>query len=327
MVPVRARVARIHKPGGPGAIFLEEVDVPALRPGDVQVAVAAAGVNFPDILQRSGELPVPSLPYTLGFEAAGTIEAVGADVHNLAPGARIVAELPRGGGYATRIVVPARATLAIPHDISFAEAVTLFVTGRTALLMLRHACVMACETVVIPSALGGVGGLAVRLAKAMGARVIAMVGSETKRERALALGADAVVVARPGWSEELRMLTDSRGADVVFQSTGGHVGREGLRALAPLGRLIFFGADNVVRPEPLSADEIRALLSQAQSIGGFALMRLPAEVRARAFYELVQNVTRGELAVDITRYPLDAVREMHAAFSARATVGKVVLEP
>jgi NADPH2:quinone reductase len=327
MVHLAARAARIHKPGGPEAIVLEEVDIPALGPDDVRVAVAVAGVTYPDILQRSGALPVPSLPYTLGFEVAGIVEAVGADVHQLAPGARIVAELPRGGGYATCVVVPARATLAITRGVSFAEAVALFVTGRTALLMLRHARVAAGETVVVPSALGGVGGLAVRLAKAIGTRVIASVGSEAKRERALALGADAAVVARPGWADAVRTLTDGHGADVVFQSTGGDVGRESLRALAPFGRLILFGADNIVRPEPLSADEIRVLASQAQSIGGFALMRLPADVRARAFDELVDRIARGELAVDITRYPLDAVREMHAALSARATVGKVVLEP
>jgi NADPH2:quinone reductase len=136
-----------------------------------------------------------------------------------------------------------------------------------------------------------------------------------------------VVVARPGWADVVRKLTDGRGADVVFQSTGGEVGHESLRTLAPLGRLILFGADNVAKPEPLTADEIRVLASQAQSIGGFALMRIPADVRARAFHELVERIASGELEVDITRFPLDAAREVHAALSARATVGKVLLEP
>src|ERR1700722_15766561 len=98
--------ARIHHPGGPEAIMLEEVDVPPLGPADVRIAVGAAGVCYPDMLQRSGALPVPSLPYTLGFEVAGTVEAVGADVHDLELGARVVAELPRGGGYSTHVVVP-----------------------------------------------------------------------------------------------------------------------------------------------------------------------------------------------------------------------------
>lgn len=327
MVHLSARVARIHQQGGPEAIVFDEVEVPPVGRGDVRIAVAAAGVSFRDMLQRSGELPVPSLPYTLGSEVAGTVEAVGDDVRDFAPGARVVAELPRGGGYASTVVVPAHAAMAIAHDVGFAQAVALFLTGRTALLMLRHARVAAGETVVVPSALGGVGSMAVRLATGMGARVIASVGSEAKRERALALGAAAAVVARPGWAEAVRTLTDGRGADVVLQSTGGEVGREGHRALAPLGRLVLFGADNFVRPEPVSADELRALISQAQSIGGFALMRVPPDVRARAFDELIGRVARGELGVDVTRYPLASVREVHAALAARATVGKVVLEP
>lgn len=326
MTPVTARVARVHTPGGPEAITLDEVPLPPLGVGDVRVRVAAAGITYPDLLLRSGILPAPSLPYALGFEVAGTIEARGSDV-GLAEGTRVVAELPRGGGYATRVIVPESAVLPIGSAIGFPEAVTLFVTGRTALLLLRHARLAAGETVVVPSALGGVGSLAVRLALSMGATVIAGVGSREKCERALALGAaHAVSFADERWAEEVRTATGGRGADVVLQSTSGTVG-ESLRALAPLGRLVLFGADNVVRPEALAASAMRELIAQGQSVGGFALMRTPRDIRVRAFEELTERVLGGTLPLDVTRFPLDAARRAHSAMSSRATSGKLVLEP
>lgn len=327
MVPVSARVARVYSPGGPETIVIDEVELPPLGPGDVKIAVAVAGVTYPDLLQRSGALPVPSLPHTLGFEVAGTVEATGAAVSDLAPGTRVVAELPYGGGYATRVVVPASAVTPIRAAISFADAVALFVTGRTALLMLRHVRLAAGETVLVPSALGGVGSMAVRLAGAMGATPIAGVGSDGKLARARALGAAAAVnLARAGWADEILAVTGGRGADVVLQATGGDVGRESLRALAPLGRLVLFGADNVVHPEPLAADQVRALISQGQSFGGFALMRIAPDVRAHAFTELADRVASGKLPLELARYPFDNVCRAHADLSARVTSGKVLLE-
>jgi NADPH2:quinone reductase len=173
-----------------------------------------------------------------------------------------------------------------------------------------------------------VGSVAVRLVTAMGATAIAGVGSDGKRERALALGAAAAVsFSSPGWADQIREATGGRGADVVLQSTGGDIGRESLRALAPLGRLVLFGADNVVHPEPLGADQARALIAQGQSFSGFGLMRLPADVRSRAFAELVDRVADGALPLEIVRYPFDAVRQAHTDVSGRKTIGKVVLEP
>lgn len=321
------KVARMHSSGGPEVITIDELQLPRLGPSDVRIAVAAAGVSYPDLLQRSGALPVPSLPHALGFEVAGTIQEVGADVKNLAPGARVVAELPRGGGYATHVVVPASAVLPIEASIGFAEAVALFITGRTALLLLRHARLAPGEVVLIPSALGGVGSTAVRLAALMGAKVIAGVGSEGKRGRALELGATAAVsFASASWADEVLAATGGRGADVVLQTTGGDIGQQSLRALAPLGRLVLFGADNVVHPEPLGAEQVRTLLAKGQTFGGFALMRVAADVRAQAFAELANHVARGELALELARYPFESVRSAHADMSMRKTIGKVVLE-
>jgi NADPH2:quinone reductase len=314
----------MHATGGPDVLVLESFDLPdELAAHEVRVAVAAAGVNYPDRLVRTGELPVPALPYTLGFEAAGTIEAVGASVTELAVGDRVLVELPRGGGYATRAIAPATAVTVIPGGLDFASALAVFVSGRTALLMLRHARVAPNETVVIPSAVGSVGSIAVRLAAAMGATVIAGVGSEGKRAAALAHGAAAVVVTTGAWADEVRRLTDGRGADVVFQSV---VGAESLRALAPFGRLVRFGAENAVHPEPLEAAQVRNLLAQGQSLGGFALMRVPAATRRLALDELATRVATHSLALDVQRFPLAEVRRGHAELDARRTTGKVVFE-
>src|SRR6185312_12113551 len=220
MVPLGTTAVHMRAVGGPEVLELTEVDLPALGPHDVRIAVASAGVTYPDLLLRAGALPVPALPHVLGFEVGGTVEAVGREVEGLVAGTRVVAELPRGGGYAARVVVPARAVLPIRPEIGFHAAVALFITGRTALLLLRHARLAPGESIVIPAALGGVGSIAVRLATAMGATVIAGVGSEAKRAGALALGASAVVcLADTAWSDDVRRVTGGRGADVVLQST------------------------------------------------------------------------------------------------------------
>lgn len=326
MVPLTATVARMRSRGGPDVIELVEVALPELGPKDVRIAVATAGVTYPDLLQRAGALPVPSLPHVLGFEVAGTVEAVGDEVEGLAPGMRVVAELPRGGGYATRVVVPASAVLPIRAPISFDAAVALFVTGRTALLILRHARLAPGESILIPSALGGVGSIAVHLATAMGATVLAAVGSEAKRARATALGASvAVSFENPEWADQVRRATDGRGVDVVLQSTGGPIGVGSLRVLAPLGRLVMFGADNVVHPEPVGADQVRALIAQGQSFSGFGLMRQPIDVRTRAFDELVDLAASGALTPNLSPFPFADVQRAHAEMEGRRTVGKVVL--
>ncbi|MGN6103550.1 MAG: quinone oxidoreductase family protein [Kofleriaceae bacterium] len=326
MVPDTTIAARIHRTGGPEVFVLEEVPLPPLEPHQVRIAVRAAGVSYPDLLVRSGALPAPSLPHILGFEVAGAIEAIGDAVRGLPIGARVVAELPTGGGYAARAQVDAGALTRLPDALAFEDAVALAITGRTALLLLRNARVASGDTVFVPGALGGVGSFAVRLARRLGARVIAGVGSDDKHARARALGADAVVTYTGGaWSEEVRRHTDGAGADVVLQATGGAIGGESLRALAPRGRLVMFGADNLIAAEPVSADQIRALLAQGQSLGGFTYLRVPEAERRAAFGELAEIVASGALPVSIERFRISEVATAHARVQERRTEGKVVL--
>jgi NADPH2:quinone reductase len=326
MVPFITRAVRIHRVGGPEVLAIEDVALAGPGPNEVRIAVEAAGVNYPDLLLRSGALPVHALPYTPGFEATGTIEAVGAAVRGLRIGMRVSADLPRGGGYASHVIAEASAVCPIPNALTSDDAMALWITGRTALLLLRHARVAKGDVIFIPAALGGVGSIAVQLSKTFGARVVAGVGSDEKRERALVLGADwAVTYSRDGWADEVRRLTGGKGADVVLQTSGGAMGSESLRLLAPLGRLVMFGADNVVRPEALSANQVRSLLALGQSLSGFALMRTPEAVRRDALAELAERVASKTLSLPIQRFALSDVATAHQALEARRTVGKVVL--
>jgi NADPH2:quinone reductase len=316
----------MHATGGPDIFTLEPIELPPLGPRDVRIAVAAAGVNYADRLVRSGALPAPALPHVLGYEVAGVVDALGAEVTELALGARVAAELRQGGGYATHAIAPAELVIPLPDGLEYADALALVISGRTALLMLRHARVAPNETVVIPSALGGVGSIAVQLATSLGAIAIAGVGSAAKRGAALALGASAAVVFEPGWADAVLAATAGAGADVVFQSTGGELGAESLRALAPGGRLVMFGADNVVHPDPLASAQVRGFLAKGQTVGGFSLLGQPVEVRRRAFDELARRVTSHTLAPVIQRFSLAEVSRAHADLDARRTTGKVVLE-
>ena len=327
-LPKFTRAARMHAPGSPSVLLFEEAPLPSLQPHEIFIAVEAAGINYPDLLLRSGKLPVKSLPHTLGFEAAGTVLAVGSAVRGVAVGQAVAAELPAGGGYAQHAIADAARVLPLDGGLKADQAMALLTAGRTALLMLRHARLARGETVFIPAAVGGVGSLAVRLAKNLGARVIAGVGSESRVPQAQALDADAVVVYdSEGWADDVREFTDGQGAEVVLQATGGLMGGESLMALAPRGRLVLYGADTVVDPEALSAGQVRSLIAQSQSFSGFGLMRVPEPARRAAFAELAQAVQSNALPLSLQHFPLAQAAEAHARMDARKLDGKGVLLP
>jgi NADPH:quinone reductase len=327
MVPTSVRMVSFEAPGEPEVLTVREQPLPPLGSGEVRIAVQLAGVSYPDLLLRSGRLPSQRLPCTPGYEIAGTVQTLGPEVADLAVGARVIAMLAGGGGYATSAVVDARAVEVVPDAMEMEVALALGITGRTAFLLLQRAGLMPGEAVFIPAALGGVGSLAVQVAKSQGARVIAGVGAEGKRERTRGLGADLPVSYADGtWVDEVKQFTGGRGADVVFQSTGGRLGAESLRALAPLGRLVLFGADNVVSPEPLSAETVRSLIAQGQTLSGFSLMRLPETARREAFAELARLVATGRVSPLVERYPLEDAARAHRDIEERRTAGKVILE-
>ncbi|HZI91616.1 MAG TPA: zinc-binding dehydrogenase [Thermoleophilaceae bacterium] len=310
------RAVQVSEVGGPEV--LRVCDVPEPRPGEgeVLIDVALAGVNFGDTHQREGQyIAERKLPFVLGGEVAGTVD-----------GRRVVALLETGG-YAERAVAPAAHTFEIPDGVSDHAALALLIQGLTAWHLYRTAARLGeGESVVVHSAAGGVGGLAVQLAKPMGAgRVIATAGSPERRERALELGADAVV--DPDTDELTAALVEAnRGepVDVVLETAGGRVFEHSLQALAPFGRLVAYGNSTREKVRVSNA----ALLKTSRAVVGFWLMHLldRPEMLAGPLADLFSRAARGELQVQLgPTYTLEEVRQAHEDLAGRRTTGKLAL--
>jgi len=322
------RAIQIKQWGGPEVLELVE-DAPAPEPGEHEllVRVTRAGINFADTHARENSyLARYELPLTPGAEVAGVVEHDGA---GFTAGQRVVS-LVGSGGYAQYVAAPAGTTFAVADDVDDGTALALLLQGLTAWHLLRtSARIDAGESVVVHAAAGGVGSLAVQLAKLLGAgRVIATASSEEKRALALELGADAAVdVTRDDLTDALVEANLGERVDVVLEMAGGRVFDAGLEALAPFGRLVTYG--NASRePNTVSSG---ALMRKSRAVVGFWLMHCltrPAELVDAPLQELFERAAAGELrAVEGETYPLADARRAHADLQARRTSGKLFLDP
>jgi NADPH:quinone reductase len=315
------RAIRVSEWGGPEVLELVE-DAPMPEPGqhETLVRVNRAGINYADThAVENSYLSRYELPLIPGSEVAGTTE----------DGRRVMALVP-SGGYAEYVAVPIAGAIPIPDGVSDAQALAMLVQGLTAWHLYRTSARLAPgESVVVHAAAGGVGSLAVQLSKAFGAgRVIATASSEEKRELALELGADAAVdVTREDLADALREANGGQRVDVVLEMAGGRVFDQSLRALAPFGRLVAYGAAS----RETNTVSSGALMARSQSVVGFWLvdcLRRPAEMIAAPLQDLFARVGAGELrVVDGATYPLSEARRAHEDLRARRTVGKLVLDP
>ena len=316
---------QITRFGGPDV--LDVVDLPDPEPGAGQrvYAVSTAGINYADTHQTENSYLAPQeLPLVPGAEFVGTADG----------GPRVVGLL-EGGGYAEKAAAHERLTWPVPDGVSDEQALAVVLQGATAWHLLRTCAHLAeGETVVVIAGAGGVGSLAVQLAKRWGAgRVIATASSPGKRELAERLGADATIdpaLADDGprpFTAALREANGGRPVDVVLEMTGGHVFDGSLAALAPFGRLVAYG---MAARTPASPVQAPALMAKSRAVIGFWLahcMRRPQMMDA-ALDDLLAMVADGRLAPVIGgRYPMSAVREAHRDLLARRTTGKLVLDP
>jgi NADPH:quinone reductase len=314
------RAIMVTEFGGPEVLVPADVPEPRPGPGQLLVSVDRAGVNYADTHQAENSyLSRTELPMIPGGEVVG----------RTTDGRRVVAMLP-GGGYAERAVADPVSTFDVPDGVDDVTALALVVQGVTAWLLLRRSVHMEPgETVVVHAAAGGVGSLAVQLAKAWGAgRVIATASSPAKRELSLSLGADVAVDAdAPDMTAALREANRGRRVDVVLDMTGGRVTDQSVVALAPFGRLAFYGMANRQPPKPVAPAN---LLAHSTTVAGMWLphaYRMPGLV-PRAMTELFDLVTKGALrAVPGGEYPLSHARQAHEDLRARRTTGKLVLDP
>jgi NADPH:quinone reductase-like Zn-dependent oxidoreductase len=334
------RAVQLRRFGGADVLDVTDLPRPEPGPGQVLIRVAAAGVNFADVLRRRGDLyPVPTpLPFVPGAEVAGTVAALGPGVDGPAVGTRVMSVVgdDASGGYAEFAVAYAGSVVPIPAGLDDDTAAGVVVAGLTAVLLLDAAARMEPgDAVLVPAAAGGVGGYAVQIAKLLGAgTVIGTAGTEEKRAAAAALGADHVLDPESaGWAEQVRTLTGGRGVDVALEMTGGDRLAETLAALAPFGRLVVYGAA-AGAPGRLDGPARDAFLydpAPNQWLTGFTLggwfEHRPA-VAGAALGRLVEWVAAGQVEAPRPRaLPLDDVREAHRALEAGEVAGKLVLRP
>jgi len=320
------RAIQIEEFGGTDVLKVADIPVPEPGEGQVLVKVSRAGINFADTHQRENSYLAPQeLPLIPGAEVAGVVER---GVDGLAEGQRVAALLINGG-YAEYVAAPAATTFPLPDGLDDGDALALILQGLTAWHLYRtSAKLQEGETVVVHAATGGVGNLAVQLAKPFGAgRVIATASSEEKRKLALELGADAAV--DPNAEDLKAALQEANGGrkvDVVLEMAGGRVFEESLRALAPFGRLVAYG---MASREPGQVSN-GTLMRKSQAVVGFWLAHCLArpEMIADPLRDLFERAASGQLKPVVGEtYPLSEVARAHEDIEARRTSGKLMLDP
>ncbi|MFE2326732.1 zinc-binding dehydrogenase [Streptomyces sp. NPDC059385] len=326
---------RLHAFGPAENLSYERAETPRPGPGQVRIAVAAAGVHLLDTALREGVQgpapALPELPTIPGREVAGTVDALGDGTDPAWLGRAVVTHLGFApGGYAEYAVADADRLHPTPPGLDPATAVAMIGTGRTTLGILQFAELGPGSTALVTAAAGGIGTLLVQYAKNAGAAVIALAGGPAKTALAAANGADlALDYTAPDWSDAVRAAYPA-GATVLFDSVGGETARTALGLLAPGARHLVFGWSG--GPTPLTdADraELTARGITTPSVLGPAMLRrvgAPDPLRVLETRALAEAAA-GRLRPALTRYPLAEAAAAHRALETRATTGKVVLEP
>jgi NADPH:quinone reductase len=313
------RACQIHEFGGPEV--LQVVDVPEPEPGEgeVLIKVSRAGMNFADTHQRENSyLARYETPLILGGEVAG----------ETSDGRRVIALLANGG-YAEYAVANEAAVYEIPDGLDEEAALALLIQGLTAWHLYRTSAKLAeGESVVVISAAGGVGSLAVQLGKPFGAgRVIATASTPEKRELTLSLGADAAVdTSSEDLTAALIEANDGKQVDAVFEMAGGSVFTGAFEALAPFGRIVTYG----IASREQNTVETGRLMRKSRSVVGFWLMHCLGrrEMMEEPLADLFDRAARGELKPQIGEtYALSEVRRAHEDMHGRRTSGKLLLDP
>ena len=318
---------QVREFGGPEVLRLGDVPVHEPGQGQVRVKLEAAGVNFIDIYQRTGQYKI-SLPMTPGGEGAGIVDAVGPGVSDLRVGQRVAwAAVP--GSYAEYVVAPEDKLVPVPDGVDAKVAAAVMLQGMTA-HYLAHSTypLKQGETALIHAAAGGVGALLVQIAKRMGVRVLATVGSERKAQVARESGADEVILyTQSDFEAETKRLTGGAGVDVVYDSVGKTTFDKSLNCLRPRGYLVLFGQSGGAVPpvDPQILNAKGSLFLTRPTLAHYIADRQELLWRAEDLFTWIQA---GELTVRIDRtYPLAEASAAQTALASRETQGKVLLLP
>jgi NADPH2:quinone reductase len=321
------KAIRVNAPGGPEVLHYEDVADPTPKAGEATVKVDAAGINYIDVYQRSGQYKL-NLPLTLGLEAGGTVTAVGPNVTEVKVGDK-VAYTGVAGAYAQYAAVPAARLVTLPAGLSTRQGAAAMLQGLTAHYL---ACstypLKSGDTCLVHAAAGGVGLLLCQIAKMRGARVIGTVSTEEKAKLAREAGAsDVILYTKQDFEAEVKRLTDGKGLQVVYDSVGQTTFDKGFNCLAPRGMMALFGqSSGHIGPFDLGVLNAKgSLFVTRPSLNHHIITR--AELLERS-NELLGWIRDGKLKLRTEfEFPLKDAADAHRALEGRKTTGKVLLIP
>jgi len=321
------KAVRVHEFGGPEVLRYEEVPIPEPGPGEVRIRIEASGVNFVDTYQRTGAYK-GALPFTLGMEGAGAVDAVGEGVTSVQTGDLVAYAMTRGS-YAEYAVVPEHVLARVPASSNARQAAAVILQGMTAHFLATSTFPLReGHIALIHAAAGGVGGLLVQIAKRHGATVLATCSTEEKAARVRRLGADAVIrYTEVDFETEVRRLTGGAGVHVVYDGVGQATFMKGLNCLRRRGMMVLFGAaSGAVAPlDPQVLNAKGSLFPTRPTLGDYVATREELQQRAT---DLFTWMAAGELDVPVDRvFPLSEVAEAHRTIEGRKTQGKLLLVP
>ncbi|PWW31998.1 NADPH:quinone reductase-like Zn-dependent oxidoreductase [Cytobacillus oceanisediminis] len=322
------KAIQLKEYGGPEVLKVIEKEKPVPAGHEVLIEVHAIGVNYADTARREGQYVVPTpLPFIPGAEVAGVVVATG-EKASITPGTRVVT-LIESGGYSEYVTADERGLIPLPEGLDFKLAAALPLQGLSAYHIIKTmGRLEKGESVLVHAAAGGVGTLAVQLAKLFGAgKVIATASTDEKLQLAKEMGADVLVnYTNEDWEKEVLEATGGKGVNVALEMAGGEIFNKTLKCLAAFGRLVIYGV--------ASGEQSRfypsSLMARNQSVIGFFLpqiMRKP-ELLQPSMKELMTYVAEGKLKLTIGEvHPLEDAARVHTLMQSRKTKGKVILEP
>lgn len=316
---------RIHRPGVIDAMSWDAVEVCEPGPGQARLRQAAAGVNYIDIYHRTGFYP-QSLPFTLGVEGAGTVDAVGPGVSHLKPGDRVAYGGPIGG-YAEVRLIAADRLVRLPDEIPFDSAAAMMIQGMTVQMLLRQIYpVKAGDVILVHAAAGGTGLIMCQWAAALGATVIGTVSTEAKAELASAHGCHhTILYSKQDFVAEVLRITDGKKVPVVYDSVGADTFLRSLDCLRPRGMMVTYGqSSGALEPFlPMLLSQKGSLFLTRPMLFHYVETRQELEASAN---ELFAMVASGKIKIAVNqRFALREAAEAHRALEARATTGSTIL--
>lgn len=324
------RAVRVHRYGAVEELFCDEVPIPEPGPGEVLIRQRFAGVNFADVYMRNGlyhgqHTYGTNVPFTLGLEGVGTVEALGEGITHLEPGMRVGYCLGKGG-YAEFAAVGADKVVRLPDWCEDEVAAALMLQGATSHYLTHSLFVLeAGRRCLIHAGAGGVGRLLIQIAKAKEAFVITTVGSAEKAEQARALGADEIVLYREqDVVARVRRVTDGEGVDVVYDSVGRDTIHASLRCLKVRGTCVLFGASSgpVEGVSPMALAEAGSVFFTRPHLAHYRRSMEEAQWRANDIFDLMRD-EKLNVAID-SRFSLEDARAAHTRLESRISSGKIL---